>query len=83
MKAEDFFTGVLWFLAYITVGFFVGTYFNPALSTDLAATNWADLIVYMWMLLWPFFLFFKFLFWAILFGVCFFIGVMAYKGMTN
>lgn len=75
--------GILWLLCYLTIGFFVGTFFNPALSTDLGATNWADLVVYMWMFLWPLFLIFKFLFWSFIIGGSCFLGFLVYDFAKN
>lgn len=75
--------GILWLLCYVTIGFFVGTFFNDALSTNLGNTDWADLIVYMWMFFWPFFLMFKFLFWMCIIGGSCFLAFLIFDFAKN
>lgn len=47
-------------IAYLVIGLFVGAAFSEHISMNLAATEWANLWTYGWIILWPFFLAFKF-----------------------
>lgn len=75
----DFQAGVIGTAIYVIFGILFGAYFTDYISTNLPETEWANLMTYVWITLWPLILVFKFLFWVAFFGICWFIGWCVYQ----
>lgn len=65
---------------YLFFGYIFGAIFSQYIFFDLSLTVWTNLWVYGWILLWPFFLFVKFIFW---FAILFFTACIIYLIVVN
>jgi hypothetical protein len=70
-------------LIYLTMGFLVGALFSEHISMSLVDTNWDNLWVYGWVLLWPFFMTIKFLWVGVILGTISFLGWAGYMTATR
>ena len=65
---------------YLFIGYICGVMLSDIqISMSLNETDWANLWVYGWMFLWPFFLMITFIKWALIIGAVCFVGWLIYE----
>jgi len=77
-------TNLLQTLSYLFIGYLVGIWLAaPGLfSWTVTATAWHNLMVYAYMLFWPFILIWTFMLWALLFAAIIFVVVVIVNKFT-
>lgn len=58
--------GTIW---YMFIGLMIGALFSDYITMNLTTTQWTNLWTWGWILLWPFFVFFKFIWYGMIFVV--------------